>query len=193
VELDDAAWSLLHELRLRGTLGGADEPAVDVLVMNGFAVRKRTVVVITPEGRATHATWARCIVGSDTEATMRRAYERFLPLNAEFLRVCNDWQVLRTGAPNDHSDVEYDWAVIDRLRVLHERSSPVTRAMATAMARFATHRTRLRAALAQVEAGANEWFTSPRIDSYHTVWMQLHEDLLLALGIDRTDEVAANG
>ena len=193
MELDDAAWSLLHELRLRGTLGSADEPVVDVLVTNGFAVRKRTLVVITPEGRAVHATWARCIVGSDTEATMRRAYERFLPLNAEFLRVCNDWQVLRTGAPNDHTDIEYDWAVIDRLRTLHERSSPVTRAMATAMERFTTHRTRLRAALQQVETGDTAWFTSPRIDSYHTVWMQLHEDLLLALGIDRSEEVAANG
>jgi hypothetical protein len=36
--------------------------------------------------------------------------------------------------------------------------------------------------------GETEWLTSPRVDSYHTVWMQLHEDLLLALGRDRASE-----
>jgi hypothetical protein len=33
--------------------------------------------------------------------------------------------------------------------------------------------------------GEREWLASPTIDSYHTVWMQLHEDLLLALGLER--------
>ena len=42
----------------------------------------------------------------------------------------------------------------------------------------------------QVDEGAVEWLTSPRCDSYHTVWMQLHEDLLLAIGGDRGNEPA---
>jgi len=42
--------------------------------------------------------------------------------------------------------------------------------------------------VARVDAGDTEWLTSPRLDSYHTVWMQLHEDLLLALGRDRSAE-----
>jgi hypothetical protein len=29
------------------------------------------------------------------------------------------------------------------------------------------------------------------IDSYHTVWFQLHEDLLNTLGIDRSTEASA--
>jgi hypothetical protein len=44
----------------------------------------------------------------------------------------------------------------------------------------------LRAALDRADAGEREWVTSPRCDSYHTVWMQLHEDVLLALGLERT-------
>jgi hypothetical protein len=191
VELDDAAWVLLHELRLRGTIGDDGEPAIEVLVAQGFAVRKRTIVAITAEGRERHAPWARCEPGSAAEVAMRRAYDRFLPLNAELLRVCNDWQVRAAGVPNDHADVEYDWSVIDRLRALHERTSPVTRTMAATMERFAAYRSGLRAALELVEEGQNEWFTSPRIESYHTVWMRMHEDLLLALGIDRASEVPA--
>src|SRR5918994_378376 len=37
----------------------------------------------------------------------------------------------------------------------------------------------------RVEDGEHDWFTSPRIDSYHTVWMELHEELLVALGRER--------
>ena len=33
-----------------------------------------------------------------------------------------------------------------------------------------------------------EWFTKPVIDSYHTVWFELHEDLLATLGIERASE-----
>jgi hypothetical protein len=195
VELDDTAWALLHELRLRGTIGEAgetDDAHVETLVAHGYAVRRRTVIAITAEGRVVHATWARCAPGSPAESTLRTAYERFLPLNRELLQVCNDWQVRAGNVVNDHLDVEYDWAVIDRLRALHERASPVTRSMATTITRFSQHRERLRAAVRQVEAGATEWFTSPRIDSYHTVWMQLHEDLLLALGVERASEAAAS-
>jgi hypothetical protein len=50
----------------------------------------------------------------------------------------------------------------------------------------------LRAARRQVEAEEHDWLLSPRIDSYHTVWMQLHEDLLLGLGLQRTDEVSGD-
>jgi hypothetical protein len=191
VELDDAAWVLLHELRLRGTIGDGGEPAIDLLVTEGFAVRKRTIVAITAAGRERNGPWARCEPGSAAEVAMRRAYDRFLPLNAELLRVCHDWQVRAAGVPNDHADVEYDWAVIDRLRAIHERASPVTRMMATTMERFAPYRSVLRDALQQIEAGETDWFTSPRIESYHTVWMRLHEDLLLALGVDRASEVPA--
>ena len=54
--------------------------------------------------------------------------------------------------------------------------------------RFAVYQRELRAALRRVDEGEHEWLTSPRIDSYHTVWMRLHEDLLLALGVERSSE-----
>jgi hypothetical protein len=187
VELDDAAWTMLHELRLRGMVQVDDQPVVELLVTRGFAVHKRNLVAITAEGRAAHATWARCVEGSPTEGELRVAYERFLPLNRDLLRLCHDWQV-HAGAPNDHTHAEYDWSVIDRLHALHERTSPVTRAMARSMERFSSYRTRLRDALRRVDEGDTDWFTSPRLDSYHTVWMQLHEDVLLALGLDRSAE-----
>ena len=142
--------------------------------------------VLTPA--KTHAAWARLPEGEEDEQVARRAYERFLPLNRELLRICNDWQVRPGGVPNDHRDARYDWAVVDRLHALDERVAPIVSRLGRSVERFAEYRPRLRVALARVDEGEIEWLTSPRIDSYHTVWMQMHEDLLLAIGGDRADE-----
>lgn len=89
---------------------------------------------------------------------------------------------------NDHADATYDWSVIDRVIAIDERIGvPVSR-LGRSVGRFSHYRPRLRDALRRVEAGEHDWLVSPRHDSYHTVWMQLHEDLLLALGITRGEE-----
>ena len=92
------------------------------------------------------------------------------------------------GAPNDHRDPTYDWAVVDRLTAIDDRVGPILRTTARSVIRFGSYRPRLRYARERINDGEHEWLTSPRIDSYHTVWMQLHEDLLLALGRDRASE-----
>lgn len=188
VDLADADWELVHELRLRGVIDTPDSDRVEVLVTTGLAIRRAAKLAITAEGRAAHREWARCEPASEVEDQVRRAFDRFLVLNTELLQLCSDWQVKRGGTPNDHRDTQYDWSVIDRLVSLDERAGAVARHAGTAVARLALYRSRLRAARALVEDGQHEWFTSPRIDSYHTVWMQWHEDLLLTLGLERSIE-----
>jgi hypothetical protein len=126
--------------------------------------------------------------GSQAEAECARAYEAFRSMNREVLQVCTDWQVRQGGAPNDHSDAAYDWSVIDRLEALDDRAGPLVRRLANADSRFGEYRERLRAARQRVVDGERDWLTSPRVDSYHTVWMELHEDLLAALGLERQAE-----
>jgi hypothetical protein len=162
-----------------------------VLINAGYVVRNARGVRITPEGRVAHSELARLSVGGDDEQVARRAYERFLPLNRELLRVCSDWQIRPGGIPNDHRDARYDWAVLDRLHTLDERVAPVASRLGRTIERFDAYRPRLRAALERVDNGDTEWLNSPRFDSYHTVWMQLHEDLLLAIGGNRSSEPEA--
>jgi hypothetical protein len=188
---DDATFRLLHEVRLRGVVEIHETEIVALLVDGGFVVHAARGIRITAEGRVTHAAWARLPEGGEEEQVALRAYERFLPLNRELLRICSDWQVRPGGIPNDHKDPRYDWSVIDRLQALDERVAPVVSRLGRAVERFAGYRPRLRAALKQIDDGAVEWLTSPRCDSYHTVWMQMHEDLLLAIGGDRAHEPAA--
>ncbi len=78
--------------------------------------------------------------------------------------------------------------MFDRLRTFDERCAPVISRLGREVPRFSEYRDRLRSARERVDDGDHQWFTSPRIDSYHTVWMYLHEDLLFALGTDRESE-----
>jgi hypothetical protein len=109
------------------------------------------------------------------------------------LGVCTAWQLRDVDgaqAINDHRDAEYDKGVIDRLMGIHDRVRPVTVDLRDAIDRFAGYGGRLREALEKVVAGQHEWFTKPVIDSYHTIWFELHEDLLCTLGIERASEGA---
>ena len=54
-----------------------------------------------------------------------------------------------------------------------------------ALDRFGGYGPRSRRPRPRCEAGDIDWFTKPLIDSYHTVWFELHEDLLATLGIER--------
>jgi hypothetical protein len=188
VVLTADAYALLHELRLRGMMPAPDALSVDALCADGLARRKGALLVLTPEGRAAHADWARLPSGSGEEAAARRAYDQFLLCNAELLRLATNWQVRPGNVFNDHHDPEYDWAVLDRLTALDERVGPIVRRLGAVVARFDGYRPRLRAAVRRLHDGEHEWLASPAVDSYHTVWMQLHEDLLLALGLERAAE-----
>ncbi|HEX5614494.1 MAG TPA: MarR family transcriptional regulator [Acidimicrobiia bacterium] len=188
--LPDAAWTVVHEVRMRGRVDPATiaDDVLEAILAAAFAETRPHGIVLTRAGRVAHEVWARVEPGSDQEAALLRSYEAFLPLNRELLALCHDWQLKPGGAPNDHRDARYDWAVIDRLHAFDDRAGGVVRRAAKALDRLAGYRAGLEHALTRVDDGERDWFTSPRIDSYHTVWMHLHEDLLLALGIERASE-----
>lgn len=206
---------VLHTLRLKGVgeapavatatgLDGGDvEAALAALAVQGLVERRQGA----PAGWAPSALGRKhddIQVAEELEVTASRgvveaAYRKFLALNPELLATCAAWQ-LRLGegevgiadgvAPviNDHTDPVYDAAVIARLIDVHRLVQPVLDVLAGVLARFAPYRTRLAHALAGVQAGQGDWFTRPVIDSYHSVWFELHQDLLQTLGFDRGSE-----
>jgi len=145
--------------------------------------------MLTPDGRAAVAKLlAEEIDGSGARRAVEQAYERFLGLNAGLLGLCTDWQMVDETTLNDHTDPAHDAAVIARLGEIDEHVQPVCTDLAAALDRFAGYGTRLSTARQQVQAGHVDWFTKPTIDSYHTVWFELHEDILATLGIERSRE-----
>ena len=177
---------------------GADEAVVasslEALAEVGLVRRRdgaRAGWMLTRDGRADgQRRLADELDASGARDLVSAAYRRFLDLNAEFLSVCTDWQVRDVDAQvlNDHADPDYDTAVVARLGEIHEAVRPVCGDLADALARFARYGPALDEAYRRVSSGDTDWFTKPMIDSYHTVWFELHEDLLSTLGVERATE-----
>ena len=128
--------------------------------------------------------------GSRTDDTVSECYERFMKVNQRIIKVSTDWQVRRErGAevPNDHSDPAYDFSVIERLIDLHDRARECLQDLAKHRPRFAPYVDRLESCVKRLETGDRTAFTAPLAESYHTVWFELHQDLLLTLGLTREE------
>jgi DNA-binding MarR family transcriptional regulator len=121
-------------------------------------------------------------------------HQRFLPLNGRFQQAATRWQIRPLPgdpmAANDHQDFRWDDRVLDDLRSVGRRLRPLEAELAGALSRFGGYADRYDAALDRVVAGHGRWVDEPGVDSCHVVWMQLHEDLLSTLGLERGDEQA---
>ncbi|OBH06469.1 hypothetical protein A5695_05090 [Mycobacterium sp. E1747] len=127
-------------------------------------------------------------------AVIAAAYDDFRSVNADFKALVTDWQLKDGpgGTPNAHDDAEYDAAVLARLDDVHARVRPIIAAAAAQLPRLNAYGTKLTVALDKVRDGDTAWLTRPLIDSYHTVWFELHEELISAVGLTR-EEAARSG
>ena len=117
-------------------------------------------------------------------------HQRFLLLNTEFKTLVTDWQQ-RDGTPNDHSDVDYDAAIMERLAAVDTASRPLVGDIIAHVPRLSPFEARFGDAFARLNSGDTKWFLHPLCDSYHTVWFELHEELIALTGRTRQDEAAA--
>ena len=178
--------------------------AADLAVVTGAAVDSTTTVLtelqeanlvksvgdrfaLTPEGRETLAK----LLADEREtvdvAAIGIVYEEFTTFNDELKTLASDWQN-REGQPNDHADEAYDAAVLERLYDLNTRFQPVARRIGEIAPRLRPFSARFEGAIARVRAGDVRWFLGPIMDSYHTVWFELHEELIGMTGRTREAE-----
>lgn len=205
----DTRLLVLHWLRLKGQASvaavaeSAEIATAEVeswlarLAADGLVVHRDVPEgwSLTPAGRAEHAR----LVGREIDAVGVRpaiegAYERFRALNGAVLDACSRWQVREVAGVavrNDHRDPDYDARVVGDLAALHSRVEPVCDDLADVLERYRPYGDQLSRAVAKVEAGERDWFTKPRLASYHTVWFELHEELILLAGRTREEEAAA--
>ena len=121
---------------------------------------------------------------------VERAHDTFARLNERFLSTLTRWQLRPQPwdrlAANEHDDPVWDGRVLDELASYRRRLAPLCAELTGALDRFAGYDERYAAALARAEAGQLAWVDGASVDSCHTVWVQLHEDLLSTLGLDRS-------
>jgi hypothetical protein len=202
----NAMFAVLHRIALRpycetsvlaqGCVSNAD--VVDEILND--ATREQLVVrregrlsgwVLTPEGKDVHQRLlgqARSTI--DGREVIVDAYETFVRLNNTLKRICTDWQVRGPDGDvvNDHSDAVYDAAICLRLAEFHDEVVPMLKPLSEIVQWFGSYMPRLQEALDFVLGGDTRYITAPMIDSYHTVWMEMHEDFLQTLGQVRDEK-----
>lgn len=198
---DDAALLVLLALRLKGFADaavlaqrvGLGEVAVKAELerfrSEGLVLYRQgrlTGWSLTPAGREEGARrLARQLDTLGHRSLVVNCYTEFVELNRDLLAACTAWQMVDATTLNDHSDPAYDGSVIERLANVHARVLPLCADLSVALERFAAYGPLLSTALARLRAGEHDYFTSVRLPSYHTVWFELHEDLMATLGLER--------
>ena len=200
-EVDLSVDIVMHVLRIKGfaTVEGVTESTgaaaesvssmLALLIQQGHVqfFEARGLYKLSAAGLDAHSTWMADQMVDDHRRLFHQSYGPFLTLNSSFKELCSLWQT-RHGAPNDHSDPDYDARCIAELGELLSRSLEVLAGFTSASRRFELYSHRLRAAYARLEAGDTRMFTGVMCGSFHDVWMELHEDLVQLLGIDRVQE-----
>jgi pyruvate,orthophosphate dikinase len=125
------------------------------------------------------------------EVRLTGLYEEFDTVNNELKAIITAWQMRGDQTLNDHTDPGYDQSVIERLAALHSRFSSLLGQVVAEAPRLAHYPARFDGALHRVLAGEHRYVAAPVIDSYHTVWFELHEELIGLLGRTRADEAKA--
>jgi hypothetical protein len=181
---------VLHALRIAGRaptstlpdLTGLPPSVIDdeLAAHAGLVVHHDGVMAgwsLTAEGRRRHAELlAAERVAADRDAALVAAYDDVIALNGWFKALCTEWQL------HDHPR-----SCVQRLSERHHEVEAICHRLAGAITRFDPYSSRFDAALIRLRAGDADAFAKPLTGSYHDVWMHLHEDLLLTLGLARSD------
>ena len=124
----------------------------------------------------------------------QQALDAFVALDRRMKEAVAAWQLRELGGAqvlNDHSDADYDAKVLDQLAGLHRDAAAWLTSMGESPPVLRRYLSRLERALALARNGDQRFIASPRVDSYHGVWFELHEELILLAGRSRADEAAA--
>jgi pyruvate,orthophosphate dikinase len=177
------------------TAPDAVQPLLDQLVVDGVASTVAGAYRLTEDGSNRAAELAAADRDAWGVEPATAALDSFLALDRRMKEAVTAWQ-LKPGPdgepqPNDHADEAYDRDVLDKLAAIGADADTWLAPIEGTSARLGGYRERLARALARARAGDAKYVASPRVDSFHGAWFELHEDLITLAGRTRADEVEA--
>jgi hypothetical protein len=159
----DAALAIVH-----------DAEAAELVVSGPRGYR------LTADGRARVADALAAERAGLEAAVTLDLYERFGGIDRKFKKLVTEYQL--SDAPT-----RFSWAVAGMADVHPAVQDLVGRATGL-VARLAPYRTRFETAMEHLQRGDEKYLVSVTLDSYHTIWFQLHEELIEMAGRTRADE-----
>jgi hypothetical protein len=185
---------LLHALRVKGAatapalaaaLGREDlGEEIEALLAADLATRagegEEALLALTPAGQERDRELVAAELDDGGRARLAGLYEEsFQPVNAEFKRLCAEWQ---TGGES--------FELLERMVGVDARIEASLAGAAALVPRLGRYAERLGAAFERVSDGDGDALVGPIGDSFHNVWFELHEDLIATLGRTRAEEEA---
>ncbi|NOY56102.1 MAG: pyruvate, phosphate dikinase [Actinobacteria bacterium] len=172
---------------------GANQ-VLERMTADGLVESSGGMFQLTAEGK----TLGRELIIADQESwgveNAIEALDAFLSLDHRTKGIVTAWQMREVDGRqvlNDHSDAAYDASVLAEFGFLHQDAAALLQSLSDGLPRLGFYLERLERAAGLVRGGDHRYIASPRVDSYHGVWFELHEDLILLAGRNRADEVAA--
>jgi pyruvate,orthophosphate dikinase len=179
-------------------LAGADQVGalLDQLLVDGLAATVAGAFRLTDEGKERAA---ELLAGDRAEwgdEAAGEALDAFVALDRRMKDAVTAWQLKPAGGGgepeiNDHTDAAYDASVLATLAAIGADADAWLAPLEPGSRRLAGYRPRLARALELAVGGDQRFVASPRVDSFHGIWFELHEDLIQLAGRTRADEVDA--
>ncbi|MDP8903709.1 MAG: hypothetical protein M3N29_00060, partial [Chloroflexota bacterium] len=166
------------------------QPLLDALVADGTA--EKASGQVRPSARAKLEAADLFVADRSAlgEPECVRLLEEFHALDRRMKQVVTAWQVRDVGGEqtiNDHTDADYDARVLADLAALDADTAEWLAPLVDRLPRFGVYRSRLARARDLAAGGDQRYVASPRVDSYHSVWFELHEDLIRLAGRKREE------
>ncbi|MFS8099438.1 hypothetical protein LFM09_20140 [Lentzea alba] len=186
--------AVLHSLRLKGrastssiaaAIGADEEIAAAVLEANaakGLVLLRSGRIsgwLLTPEGRTNIGERISIEKSTVDLAVMGALYDdEFLKLNGKFKELCTHWQL--AGGKAEVVETE--------LTTIHEANLILLERFGASAPRFTKYVARFVSAYDRFRGGEAAALLQPMRESYHDVWLELHEDLLILLDRQREED-----
>jgi hypothetical protein len=141
-------------------------------------------LALTDDGRD-RARAAAAREGEDLAREVERFHAGFLPLDRRLKEAVTRWQVRAVGGveiANDHRDRGHDYAVLEDLGTIVSEVVARLAPLALLRGRYRRYGERLDAAASRARAGEVGCVSGLGHDSVHSIWWQLHSDVLAVLG-----------
>lgn len=162
-------------------LAAESRQSLDELLAAGDAEEAVGAFRLTPAGKER----GRAALEAERDAwghdNAEAALDEFIGFDGRVKELVTAWQMRTDG----------DTSPLDQLAALHAEVGTWLDDQSRDFARFEHYTTRLDRAVEAFRAGDHRYVASPRVDSYHSAWFELHEELILLSGRSRADEVAA--
>ncbi|MFM7120482.1 MAG: hypothetical protein ACKOZX_09605 [Gammaproteobacteria bacterium] len=167
------------------------ESMLALAAAHGRVVRAGDRLMLAPLARLALATdYSRTCAHLRSDPAFIEAVARFEVINRDLKALMTDWQTRTVGGvtlANDHADSAHDQRIIDRLGRFHDRVTPLLDQFAALLQRLAVYRDGLLEALERAEDGDITFVSDVGCESYHTLWFDLHEELLRLSGTERVE------